>query len=865
MNLFLKESRAYQFIRLALISGAVFLVTIIIALSAIAWFYRDTIMERFLGEINKNLRTEVFIDDIAVNVFRSFPLASISLRNVTMLETPGANQCDTLLKASRIHFQFSLIDLLKGNYSIRQAEIIGGFVNMKLFADGSDNYTFWKTTTDDKGDNFEFNIRKVVFNRMDYRLKDYQNLNYFSFSIDKAVATGNFSRDNYLLSLKGDMKINEMIIDNAFIAGNQNLSVDFHLDVENNTLLFFRQGKFTLGSHIFEAHGKIDISGENTLLDLQIDARQIKLENLVADLPPQYAKYFEGYRSKGELYFNAVIQGSFTSDGMPYIKADFGISQGELFQRDANLRFENISFSGTFDNGNKRQLSTTSLVINNLKAGLKNGQISGNARIYNFDLPDLDFRLFSDIEVSDWVRFLQFGKINEAAGELLIDVEFKGRISTGKTFTTQDFMASRMKGNITTRDVMFRFMGDPLVYHSINGDFEFNNNDIIIKLLNGRASGSDFNMKGYFRNVVPWMFFDNERLFVRANLVSDNLNFNELLQHSVSGSDTTYHLKLSEMIDFRLDADIGKIAFRKFYGENLKGKLNMSQQIFQANEVSISTMKGRINASGYINGKNPDILILGCETRFENVDVYDLFYQMGNFGQESILYHNLRGRITADAKFISHWTPYLDVDWNTIDVTADVKIENGELINYTPMLALSRFIRVGDLNQVKFSTLENQIRIKNQKIIIPDMEIKSNAININLSGEHTFNQEIDYRIKVLLSDLLARRNRESRNPQEKYGDIIDDGHGRTILHLRVTGTIDEPVFRYDTQAVRDKLKDDFRNERQNLRQTLRNEFGLGRNDTLPDGSFVNPPTERQIEKNEIEKREKGRFIIEWDD
>jgi len=180
------------------------------------------------------------------------------------------------------------------------------------------------------------------------------------------------------------------------------------------------------------------------------------------------------------------------------------------------------------------------------------------------------------------------------------------------------------------------------------------------------------------------------------------------------------------------------------------------------------------------------------------------------------------------------------------------------------MLALSRFIRVGDLNQVKFSTLENQIRIKNQKIIIPDMTVNSNAINIKLSGEHTFENEIDYRVQVLLADLLARRHRESRNPQEQFGDIIDDRQGRTTIFLRITGTIDDPIFRYDTRAVREKIRDDLRQEGQNLRQILREEFGLGRTDTLPDGTPVQP-TQRQIEQQEIRTREKGKFIIEWED
>lgn len=144
------------------------------------------------------------------------------------------------------------------------------------------------------------------------------------------------------------------------------------------------------------------------------------------------------------------------------------------------------------------------------------------------------------------------------------------------------------------------------------------------------------------------------------------------------------------------------------------------------------------------------------------------------------------------------------------------------------------------------------------------MEINSNAINIKLSGEHNFNNEIEYRLQVLLSDLLARNNRQNRNPQEQYGDIIDDGLGRTTLFLLVSGNIDDPVFSYDRQGVREKLREDFRQERQNLREVFRTEFGLRSTEKKPDENS-HPLTQGEKERNSIQQREKGKFVIEWDE
>jgi uncharacterized protein involved in outer membrane biogenesis len=452
------SSKIYQFARLALISGLVFVLIMAVSLSLIVWLYKDSIKERFVNQINKGLQTEVFIEDISFNVFRSFPFASISLRNVTMLETPGREQRDTLLHAKRVYFQFSILDILRKNYLVKQAEIVDGFMHMKIFDDASNNYTFWKSQPDksDKDDGFEFRLQKVLLSQMKYTYADLSADHFLSFSVDKATVGGNFTRDNFLMSMNGDMLVNEIIIDKAFMVGDRKMTFNMKADVINNNVFNFREGIFTLGSHAFNAHGSVDLSGDDVYVDLKIDAKQLKLEHVVSDLPPQYAKYFYGYKSDGQFYFNASIVGNFGLGIKPYVDATFGIDGGTLYHRKANLNFNNISFDATFNNGSFRHLKSSTLVIDNLFANLNDGEIKGSARISDFTQPNLDVKMYSTINANEWQRFLQIEKLQAASGELLVDVEFKGKLGENQQFTAYHFMASHVKGVINTRDLSFQ-------------------------------------------------------------------------------------------------------------------------------------------------------------------------------------------------------------------------------------------------------------------------------------------------------------------------------------------------------------------------------------------------------------------------
>ena len=189
------------------------------------------------------------------------------------------------------------------------------------------------------------------------------------------------------------------------------------------------------------------------------------------------------------------------------------------------------------------------------------------------------------------------------------------------------------------------------------------------------------------------------------------------------------------------------------------------------------------------------------------------------------------------------------------------------------MKGLSKFLKVADLNDVKFATLHNQIEIKNRTIYIPAMEIKSSAINIVASGEHTFDNVINYRLKLLLSDVMAQKAKRAKPENEEFGVVEDDGLGRTTLYVLITGTVDNPVYKYDAKGVKAKIAVGFVKEKQNLKSILNDEFGWFKKDTsVINSKEKNDKKELKLpkkngkkkqEKENFNKQEDGNFIIDW--
>ena len=123
------------------------------------------------------------------------------------------------------------------------------------------------------------------------------------------------------------------------------------------------------------------------------------------------------------------------------------------------------------------------------------------------------------------------------------------------------------------------------------------------------------------------------------------------------------------------------------------------------------------------------------------------------------------------------------------------------------------------------------------------MSINSNALSLEVSGKHTFENVIDYRFGFRFRDLKKKQESE-------FGEIIDDDSGLRV-YLRMYGELDSPTIEWDKESRKEQAKENRAEEKKNAKSILKSEFGLFKNDT----------TVKQYIKEVVPKEE---LIIEFD-
>jgi len=866
-----KNRRVWKYIKRILLSILIFFLLIIGTAFVIVFFYEDAIKKLIVDQINKQLQTEIVVKQVELSLFQKFPNVSLVFTDVTAKDAITSSNKGNLLQADNIYLQFSIWDLFDKNYKIRKIEVKNALLNLLVYKDGTDNYHFWKTDSTSTDKSFSFDLQKLVFNNVSIRYKDFEaNQDYSGLARDMVIK-GKFGSDKYTMYVNGDLLVNYINVSGINYFPAKNSTIDLVLSVDQKTDTYtFQEGGANIGNLKFDVTGNVVYSNNNHSVNLKIKGKELKLQSFIEEIPPIYRQYIEDYKGRGEFYFTADINGSILGNDYPLVKVDFGISQGEIIRAKSDISLEDVSFIGEFTNGNDRSVKSSVLKIKNFESKLKSGKIKGDLTLKNLLQPDIELLMDVNMDLKDIQEFLKIDTISSLSGKMEMKVSFKGQVNSSGKFTTKDFIESKTSGILKISQTDFTLKKDPRKYTNINGDFEFSNNDLIIKKLTGNILSSDFMITGYFRNLLSYLFLKDQKLQIDADLTSVNTDLDELMKSESSTSDSTYSLNFSDKLDLKLDVDIGKLNFNKFKASSITGKVRLKNKQLLINPLSFKAMDGETDGLVMIDGSQTGKLLISYDGKIKKLNIKELFYEFGNFGQSSLKDENLNGLVSADVQFASVWSNSLKADLDKIYTKADIKIEKGEIVNYAPLKGLSKFLKVSDLNDVKFSTLHNQIEIKNRTISFPAMEIKSSAIDITASGEHTFDNAINYRIKLLLSDVLAQKAKKAKPENEEFGVVEDDNLGKTSLYILITGTVDNPVYKYDAKGVKAKIAVSFIQEKQTLKTMLNEEFGWFKKDTtvIKDKKNelkekVKPKTKK--EKENLKKQEEGKFIIEWDE
>ena len=828
----------------------VLILSVLILLFSAGYLMQDRVSGIILSAINKNIATRIEVGSMKLSFLRSFPRASVQLRDLLVHASPGFNSGDfkgiggdTLLFAGSAFMIFHPLDIYRGIYNIETIATRSGKVNLFSDRDGMVNYDL---NTAEKNDTTETTIDLESINLSDMTA-GYLN-RASGFGINGLIRNGRLRSkikgSNIDFIAKSDVEINSIGFDSTTITHPFAASVDMNLQ-SNKAGVIFGKSKLAIDDFDFGIEGKIS-SGNN--YDLKISGNNIDIKSFMNYLPEKFSEKASVFNPSGKLIVNCFIKGPLTKTKNPHVEIEYNLKNGRIANSESKLAISNISFTGKYSNGAVNASRSSSVSLNDLKISLGSSVYTGSLLARNFLAPVTEITLKGRIFPAEIREFFGMSDVSLAGGSIDADLKILTRHRLKDSVTINDFIDMQTEGRLVFDKFSIGLAPQRLVFKNVTGGLAISET-YTTSGLSFEYKDQKIRLKGEYRNVPEWFAGRPVTLFA-----SGDIWFDQFLTDAFTspGSDTSANKPVNFPSDIILDItfSIDKLKYKTFTSSNIKGALTYKPKLLTIKSLKMNSLEGSISGNGFIVQNANKTFISRGDFEVNNVDIKEAFGTFKNFGQNFIVRENLSGDLSGSISILLPLGP--DFRARPRELTAQGKyvVVDGALTNFEPVKKLSSFIELSELENIHFEKLENDFFIRNNSIVIPQMDVKSSAADLTVNGRHSFENNYEYHVKVLLSQILSKKRRSAKKINTEFGPVKDDGLGRTAMLLKVENNGEEVKVSYDIKAVGQEINNNLKSEKKVLRQILDEEYG--RNEASA------KPTSQPVQN-------KNRFNITWEE
>lgn len=737
--------------------GIVLLAAILLfaSLSAYAWWQRDQLLDALVERINTELERPVEVEKIGLSL-RQFPSVSLLMEEVVALDSQG----DSLLSARSVWIATSLKNWIRGDYRINGVHVANGRSYIREFKGGGWNFQELipdKDSDENPGIQLDRLTLRNCFIRYDSPSQKGQTKAYVRSAEWQPIAQGQAELISSVERIQWTGEDREWNLPNTEV------------------VLLLTPPLWTAEIESLGDVFELNFRKEDNAIDLRADISEISQ-----------------WIAQGPIELNQPLDrlsGSAAIDGTIHLEKGL---EDEFSFRSVNAALDHPDWSGIQADVSGRYLSgnkNRSVVLDSvfLRKNSSSLQIKGRLDISreqaqieaegHLTLADLDGSLPVEWG-TDWngtadVRARFTGKIdrpdwqNELQMELdLADFGFR---------RGDDLQVRRTKGQVSWR----------------KGQIELDN---LLMTLGEQELYADGRIRNWSASSPPELNLRIRTQSLEWTGSEDEDSDFELPEYRGQVTLEADHLRADELVLQSVRAD-----------------LSLRDQEIGIDQLYAQGIGGELKAKGTF-GHTDNGWTMNTDGQLTGVSIDGLFKAFSNFGQNTLTSEQLSGRLNAD--FDLHLPMDADLSTRLAELTVDASTEllEAELSHFQPLYALADHVQLDELSRLRIDRHIQKWSIAEQQVRLEKSLWKSNAIEVEMSGSHGFNNRIDYRFKLPAHRVI---NKKKRKMDEELSEFLVEVQERKVpsIYLKVTGELSDPQVALDKEALRSGIQQEWREQK----------------------------------------------------
>jgi len=792
----------------------------IAALIIIPFAFKGKIIELIRNEANKNLNATLDFSDVDLSLIRSFPNLSVQIEDLSIAnKEPFLG--DTLVSMKNLELTLNVMSVIRGEQIIiKRIFLDEPNLNVKVLKDGTANYDIAIPS-----DSTVVEEPTEVSDPVSLTIKEYGikkgNLVYDDASLEMVFAMGNFDHNGKgdfgqdVFTLYTKTEIEKLNVDYGGIKYMKDvktgLKADIAMDMTNM--------KFTFMDNLLEMNrlklafdGWLAMPADDIDMDLTFSTKDNDLKSLISLIPAYYAEDLDGIKAEGKFDFSGMVKGVYNDNSMPAFAIQTSIEKGRVQYPDLPRSIENIELDlkVASPEGNDLDLMT----IDVAKFHMELGKTATQPNTIDATLalrqpmtdPNIKTKVDADLDLGTFKDLIPMENIETISGILAAHFSLDGRMSDIENQRFDEFQAGG-----TASLMSFNYKDADLALAIPEAKVSITPQKLDLETLKMTYDAINMQMNGYVDNYIAYALLDTT-LHGVFNFTADRIDLNKYMATDTTATPTPTETVESngaptdeepalvpDNLDIVLNAAIGELIYDNLSLKNMKGQITVRNSTASMKDVDFETLDGSMRLNGSYNTQDVSTPKVDFAYNMKNIDIPMAFEAFNTVQTLAPIAQHAKGKINSDLSIVMDLTAALDPVYETMNGRGSlssplITLEGGNFLQKLASTLKSPKLARQEIKDVKATFV-----IENGKVITEPFDVKINSINTNISGYSSFDQQVDYllKMKVPRAELGGDFNKMAEGLLSQANSVLgaNVSLGEFInIGVRVNGAMDDPTI-----------------------------------------------------------------------
>lgn len=466
----------------------------------------------------------------------------------------------------------------------------------------------------------------------------------------------------------------------------------------------------------------------------------------------------EGWISKAP-----VVKGAY-----PRIRCRAVLDSAYFKDAAGNIRLERLKLVAQLTESHLFNFDHTSLLVDSISGTANDYKFGGKLFVEDWVKRASRLTVSSRISAPAFLRFFELDFIQNPRGTLDFITRIEGKLDN--VLNLDSVFYQQYTGNLRIHNLGFRFAKSGLECRNVKANIAYNKARIRVRELNGWMEGTNFQIKGFLGNALPYLYGAGERLKADVDFEADTIDIERFIatRQSAKDREKKYYLTVPPHTDVQARLNVGAARFDRFSFGDISAAVSVKDRVAELEHLVAQTCGGRMNVDAKVDARTADTLKVLSSVMLTEMNVKQLMFNLRNFRQKVVTDENLEGVLNAQLTLSSILPSTLETDHRYTNFHLNFDITDGRLKNFKPFEKIDLFISDKYKKDLPFIIRGRNVNMRDRFIYFPALELRSAIVDALFSGHYTVDGAFRYELAV-----LRQGGKKRRRAKELHKSALD--------------------------------------------------------------------------------------------